>query len=99
MIRGHTHEAGVRKLEQLVASVSRKRARQLAGGAEGRLVVTPSVVSGLLGPVKFRIESQVHERTKRPGVAVALAWTPHGGEVLYVESSKLGRGKGAITLT
>jgi len=99
IISGHTHEAGVRKLEQLIASLSRKRARQLADGATGRLIVNKGVVGGLLGPVKFRVESQVHERTKRPGVGVALAWTAHGGEILYVESSKLGRGKGNITLT
>jgi ATP-dependent Lon protease len=99
IIRGYTHEAGVRKLEQLIASVSRKRARQLAEGAGGMLLVNRAVVAGLLGPMKFRVESQVHERTKRPGVAVALAWTASGGEILFVESTKLGRGKGNITLT
>ncbi|HEU4610819.1 MAG TPA: endopeptidase La [Kofleriaceae bacterium] len=99
LIRGYTHEAGVRKLEQLIASVARKRARQLAEGATGTLVVSRAVVAGLLGPAKFRVESQVHERTKRPGVAVALAWTASGGELLYVESTKLGRGRGNVTLT
>src|SRR4029078_7457841 len=71
MIRGYTHEAGVQKLEQLVAQVARKRARQLADGATGRLLVTPSVVSGMLGPVKYRIESPVLQRPKRAGLAVA----------------------------
>jgi ATP-dependent Lon protease len=99
VIRGYTHEAGVRKLEQLIASLARKRARQLADGATGRLLVDRAVVTGLLGPAKFRIESQVHERTKRPGVAVALAWTARGGEILYVESTLLGHGRGNITLT
>jgi len=99
VIHGYTHEAGVRKLEQLVASVCRKRARQLAGDPSPTLVVTPPVVHDLLGPPKFRIESQVEERTRRPGVAVALAWTAHGGELLYVECTLLGHGHGNLTLT
>jgi ATP-dependent Lon protease len=99
IIRGYTHEAGVRKLEQLIASVSRKRARQLAEGAAGKLVVNRGVVTGMLGSAKYRVESQLHERTKRPGVAIALAWTASGGEILYVECSKLGHGHGHVTLT
>jgi len=99
VIHGYTHEAGVRKLEQLIASLCRKRARQIADGTPGPLVVTRGIVHGFLGPAKFRIESQVEERTKRPGVAVALAWTAHGGELLYVECTKLGHGRGQLTLT
>jgi ATP-dependent Lon protease len=99
VIRGYTHEAGVRKLEQLIASLARKRARQLAEGATGRLTINRGVVSAMLGQPKFRVESQVHERTKRPGVAVALAWTPSGGEILFIESTILGHGHGSITLT
>ncbi len=114
LVRGYTHEAGVRKLEQLIASLCRKRARQIgerprvidpsspASGPErsaGTLLVTPGIVSGLLGPPKYRVESQLAERTARPGVAIALAWTPAGGEVLFVESSELPSGKGDVTLT
>jgi ATP-dependent Lon protease len=99
LVRGYTHEAGVRKLEQLVASLCRKRARQLGESAGGTLVVGPGIVSGLLGPPLFRVESQLAERTARPGVAVAVAWTPAGGEVLYVEASELPAGKGEVTLT
>jgi ATP-dependent Lon protease len=99
IVHGYTHEAGVRKLEQLIASLTRKRARQLAEGATGRLVVDRKIVAGFLGPAKFRIESQVHERTRRPGIAIALAWTPQGGELLYVESTRLGHGRGNVTLT
>jgi ATP-dependent Lon protease len=99
MIRGYTHEAGVRKLEQLIASVCRKRARQLAEGASGALVINHSVVSSLLGPAHYRIESQLAERTARPGVATAVAWTPAGGEILFVEATLLPHGKGEITLT
>src|SRR5258706_4358800 len=53
----------------------------------------------MLGPAKFRTESQLAERTHKPGVGVALAWTLHGGEILYVEATKLPHGKGEITLT
>jgi ATP-dependent Lon protease len=99
VIRAYTHEAGVRKLEQLIASLSRKRARQLAEGSTGKLIINRSIVAGMLGPAKYRIESQVHERVKRPGVAVALAWTASGGEILFIESTILGHGHGNITLT
>ncbi|NVB83813.1 MAG: endopeptidase La, partial [Kofleriaceae bacterium] len=99
LAHGHTHEAGVRRLEQVIASITRKRARQLAEGASGRLVVDRRAVSELLGPAKYRIESQVEERTQMPGVGVALAWTAHGGEVLYVECTKLGNGRGDLRLT
>jgi ATP-dependent Lon protease len=99
IIHGYTHEAGVRKLEQLLASICRKRARQLAEGPAGPLVVDRNVVELMLGTPKFRFESQVAERTRRPGVAVAVAWTPAGGDVLFVECSKLPHGKGDVTLT
>ena len=99
VVHGYTHEAGVRKLEQLIASIARKRARQLAEGAEGMLVVNKAIVAGFLGPAKIRVESQVEERTRRPGVGVALAWTGHGGDVMFIESTKLSQGKGDVTLT
>ncbi|HTL37902.1 MAG TPA: endopeptidase La [Kofleriaceae bacterium] len=99
IVHGHTHEAGVRKLEQEIAHISRKRARQLAEGDDGKLIVNRSIVTGFLGTPKFKIENQVEERTRRAGVAVALAWTAQGGELLYVESSKLGDGRGDVTLT
>jgi ATP-dependent Lon protease len=99
VIRGYTHEAGVRKLEQLIASLCRKRARQIADGNTGRLAVNRGIVATFLGPAKFRVESQVQERTRRPGVAVALAWTAAGGELLYVECSLLGHGHSNVTLT
>jgi ATP-dependent Lon protease len=98
-IRGYTHEAGVRQLEQNLASMCRKRARQVAGNATGALEVTPPVVREMLGAPRYRTESQLEERTRRAGVAVALAWTPAGGEVLFIESTRMPEGKGTVTLT
>jgi ATP-dependent Lon protease len=99
IIHGYTHEAGVRKLEQLLASICRKRARQIAEGTAGPLIVDRAVVEVMLGTPKFRFECQVAERTRRPGVAVAVAWTPAGGDVLFIECSKLPQGRGDVTLT
>ena len=99
LIRGYTHEAGVRKLEQLIASLCRKRARQIGEHATGSLVIDSTMVKGLVGPAQFRTESQLAERTSRPGVAIAVAWTQAGGEVLFVESSELPAGRGDVTLT
>jgi ATP-dependent Lon protease len=99
IIRSHTHEAGVRKLEQHVAAICRKRARQVVRDQRSSLTVTPAVVGEMLGAPRYRIESQLEERTQRPGVAVALAWTPCGGEVLFVESTRMPQGKGDFTLT
>ncbi|MDB4952539.1 MAG: ATP-dependent protease La [Myxococcales bacterium] len=99
IIRGHTHEAGLRRLEEQIAAICRKRARQVAEGAVGTLVVDPIVIQSLLGPEQFRVFSQLAERTSRPGVAVAVAWTPAGGELLFIESSQLPHGRGDVTLT
>jgi ATP-dependent Lon protease len=99
LIRGYTHEAGVRRLEQLIATICRKRARQLAEGSSGSFIVDRPKVAALLGPSLFRVESQLAERTARPGVATAVAWTAAGGEILFVESTLLPHGKGEITLT
>jgi ATP-dependent Lon protease len=97
MIRGYTREAGVRNLEREIASVCRKAARQRAEGDESPLVVTPDVVADLLGAPRF-LDEEMEEHTKKPGVAVGLAWTPSGGEVLFVEASRM-QGGGSLTLT
>jgi len=98
--RQYTREAGVRNLEREIGTVCRKQARRIAEGQAfpgTPLTVTPEVVEELLGPPRIRIEAQLLERTKTPGVAVGLAWTPAGGEVLYVEASMLrGGGRGLI---
>jgi ATP-dependent Lon protease len=99
MIRSHTHEAGVRKLEQHISAVCRKRARQVVTGQRSMLKVTPPIVGEMLGAPRYRHDSQLEERTRRPGVAVAVAWTPAGGEVLFVETTRMPEGKGDVTLT
>ena len=103
IIRRYTHEAGVRNLERELATICRKRAKQVAGGATGVLDVTPEVVRELLGVPRFRIETELEERTRKPGVAVAVAWTPAGGDILFVEAARMARGeargRGEFTVT
>jgi ATP-dependent Lon protease len=96
--RHYTREAGVRRLEQLIGTVCRKTARQVAEGRTEKLIVTPEVVHEFLGGIKVRVDTEIAERTKRPGVAVGLAWTPAGGDVLFIEANKM-KGKGGFTMT
>jgi ATP-dependent Lon protease len=63
-----------------------------------KLVITPEVVHEFLGGIKVRVDTEIAERTKRPGVAVGLAWTPAGGDVLFIEANKM-KGKGGFTMT
>ena len=97
VIRGYTREAGVRNLEREIGAVCRKVARRRAEGDEAPVVVTPHTVTEMLGAPTFHDE-EVAERTKAPGVAVGLAWTPAGGEVLFVEATLM-PGGGSLTLT
>jgi ATP-dependent Lon protease len=97
LARGYTREAGVRNLEREIASVCRKVARQRAEGREDPVTVTPDLVLTFLGVPRFEFE-EVEERTRVPGVAVGLAWTPAGGDVLFVEASRM-PGKRTLTLT
>jgi ATP-dependent Lon protease len=85
VIRGYTREAGVRNLDREVASLCRKVAREIAEGRTEPKVVTPGDVVHYLGRQRFIDE--VAERTERPGVATGLAWTPTGGDVLFVEAT------------
>jgi ATP-dependent Lon protease len=97
VIRGYTREAGVRNLEREIGSICRKAARRRAEGDESRLAVTPEVVVSMLGAPRF-LDEEMEERTKHPGVAIGLAWTPAGGEVLFIEASRMA-GTGTLTLT
>ena len=98
VIRHYTREAGVRSLERTIGTICRKQARRLAEGKTEKLVVTKEVIQEFLGGIKIRSEGEIAERTERPGVAVGLAWTPSGGDVLFVEANAM-KGKGGFTMT
>jgi ATP-dependent Lon protease len=97
LIRGYTREAGVRNLEREIGALCRKVARRRAEGDESAVIITPDVVLGMLGAPTF-LDEEIEDRTKDPGVAVGLAWTPAGGEVLFIEASRM-QGGGSLTLT
>jgi ATP-dependent Lon protease len=96
--RHYTREAGVRNLERNIGTMCRKQARRIAEGKPEKLVVTPEIVQEFLGGIKIRIDTEIAERTKRAGVAVGLAWTPAGGDILFIEANKM-KGKGGFTMT
>ena len=98
IIRHYTREAGVRSLERTIGTICRKQARRLAEGKTEKLVVTQEIIQEFLGGIKIRTEGEIEERTERPGVAVGLAWTPSGGDVLFVEANAM-KGKGGFTMT
>jgi ATP-dependent Lon protease len=97
VIRGYTREAGVRNLERELASLIRKIARRRAEGREEPVELTRDTVVELLGAPRF-LDEEIEERTKNPGVAIGMAWTPVGGEVLFIEASRM-QGGGTLTLT
>jgi len=98
IVRHYTREAGVRKLEQLIGTLCRKQARRLVEGGKEKLVVTQEVIHEFLGGIKVRVDTEIAERTKRPGVAVGLAWTPVGGDILFIEANRM-KGKSGFTMT
>ncbi|HZT68745.1 MAG TPA: endopeptidase La [Terriglobia bacterium] len=91
--RYYTREAGVRNLEREIATICRKQARKIAEGHAEKLVVTRDILPDFLGVQRFRMESELVERTRQPGVAVGLAWTPTGGDILFVEVTTMKGGK------
>jgi ATP-dependent Lon protease len=97
VIRGYTREAGVRNLEREIGALCRKAARRRAEGDEAALTITPDVVVEMLGAPTF-LDEEIEERTKEPGVAIGLAWTPAGGDVLFIEASRMA-GTATLTLT
>ena len=96
--RHYTREAGVRKLEQQIGTVCRKLARKIAEGRTEKLVITKEIVHEFLGGIKVRVDTEIAERTKRAGVVVGLAWTPAGGDILFIEANKM-KGKGGFNIT
>jgi ATP-dependent Lon protease len=98
IVRHYTREAGVRKLEQTLGTVCRKEARRVVEGNTEKLIVTREVVKEFLGGIQVRVDTEVAERVKRPGVAVGLAWTAAGGDILFIEANKM-KGKGNFAMT
>src|SRR6202048_2330134 len=98
IIRHYTREAGVRSLERTIGTICRKQARRLAEGKTDKLIVSKEIVQEFLGGIKVRSEGEIAATTERPGVAVGLAWTPAGGDVLFVEANAM-KGKGGFTMT
>ena len=102
LVRHYTREAGVRKLEQVIGTVCRKQARRVVEGkAENKtekLIVTREILKEFLGQIQVRVDTEVAERVKRPGVAVGLAWTPAGGDILFIEANKM-KGSGGFKMT
>jgi ATP-dependent Lon protease len=98
IVRHYTREAGVRKLEQTIGTICRKEARRVVEGKAEKLVVTREVLKEFLGGIQVRVDTEVAERVKRPGVAVGLAWTAAGGDILFIEANKM-KGKGNFAMT
>ncbi len=96
LIDGYTREAGVRNLNREIGSVARNVASQVASEEIKSRKITPNVVEDILGKRKFF--SDVVERTTVPGVATGLAWTPYGGDILFIEAS-VSKGSGKIQIT
>jgi len=96
IIRSYTREAGLRNLEREIGRVCRKIARSITEGETAPELVTPDMLHRFLGPRRFF--SEVAERTQEPGVATGLAWTPNGGDILFIESTRMNGQKG-VTIT
>ena len=98
IVRHFTREAGVRNLEREIGTICRKYARSVLEGKSPSVEVTAGVIGKLLGAEKYKVAEELEERVQRPGVAVGLAWTPVGGEVLFVEATLAGGGRN-LTVT
>jgi ATP-dependent Lon protease len=99
IVRRYTREAGVRNLEREIGTICRKQARRIAQGESLEAEITPELVEKLLGAPRFRTDVEVAERTRRPGVAVGLAWTPVGGDVLFIEAGRMPGGNKGLIMT
>ncbi|NOZ08237.1 MAG: endopeptidase La [FCB group bacterium] len=96
LVESYTRESGVRNLERQIANICRKTAMDIATGEKKKITVNATQVIDYLGPKKFY--SEVAERCSKPGIVVGLAWTAFGGDILFVEASKM-PGKGNLKLT
>ncbi len=91
--RHYTREAGVRNLEREIATICRKQARKIAEGSTEKLQVSEENTPNFLGVPRYRPEAEIVDRTRQPGVAIGLAWTPTGGDILFVEANVMKGGK------
>ncbi|WP_375313482.1 endopeptidase La [Bradyrhizobium sp. A5] len=96
VVKGYTREAGVRNLEREIGKVFRHAAVQVAEGSAAKVVVAPKDIATVLGQPRF--EGEIAQRTSIPGVATGLAWTPVGGDILFIEASRV-PGRGGMILT
>ena len=96
LVESYTREAGVRNLERQIANICRKVAKDISIGEIKKITITPDQVQKYLGPTIFH--SEIAERCKKPGIAIGLAWTAFGGDILFIEASKM-PGKGNLKLT
>lgn len=96
IVKGYTREAGVRNLEREIGKLFRHAAVQVAEGTAAKVVVTPKDIATVLGQPRF--EGEIAQRTSVPGVATGLAWTPVGGDILFIEATRV-PGKGSLILT
>lgn len=96
VVKGYTREAGVRNLEREIGKVFRHAAVQIAEGTAAKVVVSPKDIATVLGQPRF--EGEIAQRTSIPGVATGLAWTPVGGDILFIEASRV-PGRGGMILT
>src|SRR5690348_4483845 len=96
MVRDYTREAGVRNLERLIGAVCRHVAMRVAEGGVERMRIDSGALPAILGPRRF--ENEVAMRTSVPGVATGLAWTPTGGDILFIEATRV-PGSGKLILT
>jgi ATP-dependent Lon protease len=88
----------VRSLERQIGTICRKQARRIVEGKVEKLIVTREVVQEMLGGIKVRVDTEIAARTKHAGVVVGLAWTPTGGDILFIEAMKM-KGKGEFRIT
>jgi ATP-dependent Lon protease len=94
IVRDYSREAGVRTLEREIGRAARKVVTKIAEGTGDKVVIDRANLRELLGNPRYGYREEIEERTDRPGVATGLAWTPVGGEVLFVEAARMPGGKG-----